>query len=401
MATTAPPDPPPLPVTAGTDCELLDRITRIRRQLHRHPELSEREERTAGLICSFLEDLGIGYRSGVGGHGVVAQIAGRANGPVMALRADIDALPIREETGLPFASAVEGVMHACGHDGHTAILLGAAVLLRAEPPPYPVRLLFQPAEERGSGARMMIADGAIEGVSAVFGGHLDVNHPVGALVVTDGAVNAASDYFTIHVKGKMGHGARPHEAVDAVVIGASLVSALQTVVSREVNPADPAVLTVGSFNAGTAENVIAGSARLAGTIRTLDSEVRRHLCESVVRMADATGQLHGCRVDTEVREGNPPVVNAPAMTELARRAAADIVGEPNVLEMHTPNMGSEDFGRYLERVPGCYIRYGGLGPGGNPSPAHSSRFDFDERALGVGARWLDRVARLAGQVLAR
>ncbi len=386
---------------AGAETGFLDRLISLRRELHRHPELSEQEERTAGLICSFLEDLGISYRAGVGGYGVVAHIAGRSSGLVVALRADIDALPIGEETGLPFASAIDDVMHACGHDGHTAMLLGAAILLRERPPPNPVRLLFQPAEERGSGARRMIADGAIEGVSAVFGGHLDTNHPVGALVVTEGAVNAASDYFTIHIKGKMGHGARPHEAVDAVVIGASLVSALQTVVSREVNPADPAVLTVGSFNAGSAENVIAGSARLTGTIRTLDPEVRRHLCDSVVRMATAAGRLHGCGVNAEVREGNPPVINAPAMTELARRAAVEVVGRTNVLRMHTPNMGSEDFGRYLERVPGCYIRYGGLTAGSDPSPAHSSRFDFDERALAVGARWLDTVARLAARELAR
>ncbi|MDE0168971.1 MAG: M20 family metallopeptidase [bacterium] len=400
MARMGPSDPHHTAETGGVEITLRDRIIRLRRELHRHPELSEREERTAGLICSFLEELGIPHRTGVGGHGVVAHIDGRSSGPVVALRADIDALPISEETGLAFTSTVEGVMHACGHDGHTAMLLGTAVLLRAEPPPHPVRLLFQPAEERGSGAEMMIDDGAIDGVAAVFGGHLDINYPVGELVVTDGAVNAASDYFTIHVKGKTGHAARPHQAVDAVVVGASLVTALQTVVSREVDPAGPAVLTVGSFHAGTAENVIAGSARLAGTIRTLDPEIRRHLCNSVARMATAVGQLHGCTVDAEVREGNPPVVNEPAMTELARRAAAAVVGGTNVTRMHSLNMGSEDFGRYLERVPGCYIRYGGRAPGTSPSPAHSSRFDFDERALGVGARWLDVVARLAGQELA-
>ena len=400
MTSVGPPDPYRASVTGGAETTLLDRIIGLRRELHRHPELSEQEERTAGLICSFLEELGIPYRAGVGGYGVVGSVDGRSSGPVVALRADIDALPIREETGLPFASAVEGVMHACGHDGHTAMLMGAAVLLCAEPPPYPVRLLFQPAEERGSGARMMIDDGATDGVSAVFGGHLDINYPVGTLVVTDGAVNAASDYFTIHVEGRTGHAARPHQAVDAVVAGASLVNALQTVVSREVDPADPAVLTVGSFNAGTAENVIAGSARLTGTIRTMDPGVRRHLCDSVVRIATAVGRLHGCGVDTEVREGNPPVVNPPAMTELARRAAAEVVGGTNVTRMLTVNMGSEDFGRYLERVPGCYIRYGGLAPGAHPSPAHSARFDFDERALPVGARWLDAVARMAGEELA-
>lgn len=401
MPSLEPPHQPRPFETARAAIPFLDRIVGLRRELHRHPELSEREERTAGVICSFLEELGIPYRAGVGGYGVVARVDSQSDGPVVALRADIDALPIREETGLPFASAVEGVMHACGHDGHTAILAAAAVLLRAEPPPYPVRLLFQPAEELGNGALKMVEDGAIDGVSAVFGGHLDIDYPAGALVVTDGAVNAASDYFTIEVKGRTGHAARPHQSVDAVVIGASLVSALQTVVSREVDPADPAVLTVGSFDAGTAENVIAGSARLTGTIRTMDPEVRRHLCDSVVRMATAMEQLHGCTVDTEVREGNPPVVNAPAMTDLARRAASAVVGETNVARMRTVNMGSEDFGRYLERVPGCYIRYGGRTPGSQPAPAHSSRFDFDERALEVGARWLDAVARLAGEELAR
>ena len=401
MASLDPTDPPGAKERSGPEIGLLERVVAVRRELHRHPELSEREELTAGLICSVLEELAIPYRSGVGGHGVVARVDGRGAGPVVGLRADIDALPIHEETGLPFASEAEGVMHACGHDGHTAMLLGAAALLRAAPPPYPVRLLFQPAEERGTGARMMIEDGAIDGVSAVFGGHLDINHPVGVLAVTEGPVNAASDYFTIDIEGKTGHAARPHQAVDTVVIGASLVSALQTVVSREVNPADPAVLTVGSFNAGTAENVIAGSARLTGTIRTLDPAVRRHLCDSVVRMATAVGELHGCAVDAQVREGNPPVVNAPGMTDLARRAASDVVGEAGVVRMGTLNMGSEDFGRYLERVPGSYIRYGALAAGSDAGPAHSSRFDFDERALEVGARWLDAVARMAGEELAR
>ena len=401
MASLDPPDPSGTLERSGPEIGLLERVVAVRRQLHRHPELSEREERTAALICSVLEELGIPYRSGVGGHGVVARVDGCGAGPVVGLRADIDALPIHEETGLPFASEAEGVMHACGHDGHTAMLLGAAALLRSTPPPYPVRLLFQPAEERGTGARMMIEDGAIDGVSAVFGGHLDINYPVGALVVAVGPVNAASDYFTIDIEGRTGHAARPHQAVDTVVIGASLVSALQTVVSREVNPADPAVLTVGSFNAGTAENVIAGAARLTGTIRTLDPAVRRHLRDSVVRMATAVGELYGCAVDPQVREGNPPVVNEPAMTELARRAASSVVGEAGVVRMGTLNMGSEDFGRYLERVPGSYIRYGALAAGSDAGPAHSSRFDFDERALEVGARWLDAVARMAGEELAR
>ncbi len=384
-----------------TTIRFQERLIELRRNLHRYPELSDQEDRTARFISSRLDDLGVAHRKGIGGHGVVAHIDGRDEGPVVALRADIDALPIQEETGLSFASARDGVMHACGHDGHTAMLLGAAALLRSDPPPYPVRLLFQPAEERGSGAGRMIADGAIEGVAAVFGGHIDINHPVGSLVVTDGPVNAASDYFTIRIEGEMGHAARPHQAVDAVVSGATLVGALQTIVSREINPADPAVLTVGSFHAGTAENVIAGSARLAGTIRTLDPKVRQQVKDALVRVASTVAQLHGCKVETEVREGNPPVVNTPTMTDLARRAATGVVDAMNVIRTQDTNMGSEDFGRYLEIVPGAYIRYGGRLPGAEPFPAHSSRFDFDEGALWVGARWLDAVARLAGEELAQ
>lgn len=377
------------------------RMVALRRDLHRHPELSENERETAKRIALDLDALGVSYSMDVGGHGIVAEIPGNGGGPMIALRADTDALPIHEETGLEFASEIDGVMHACGHDGHTAMLVGAAELLLAAPAPGTTRLLFQPAEERGPGASALVDAGALEGVSAIFAGHLDRHYPPGTLAISDGAVNAASDTFTIVIRGEQGHGARPHEAVDAVVVGSLLVTALQTIVSREVDPAHPSVISVGRFDAGTASNVIAGVAHLQGTIRSQEEDVRDHLCRSVERIATAIGQLHDAEVVVEITRGNPPVINAPEMADLARRAAGSLAEVDAVVPLRTVNMGSEDFGRYLEHVPGCYIRYGGQVPGLEGYPAHSSRFDFDEKALETGAAWLAAVARTAGGELAR
>jgi hippurate hydrolase len=381
------------------NAERVGRMVGLRRDLHRHPELSGEERRSADRIAVELDDLGVAYRAGVGGHGIVGEIPGRDGGPTIALRADIDALPIHEETGLEFASQVDGVMHACGHDGHTAMLVGAAELLLADPAPGPTRLIFQPAEERGPGASAMIAADALEGVTAIFAGHLDRHYPPGTLAISDGAVNAASDAFMIDIRGQQGHGARPHEAIDAVVVGSLLVTALQTIVSREVDPAHPSVVSVGRFDAGTAANVIAGTARLEGTIRSQEEAVRDHLCRSVERIAGAIGQLHDAVVEVRIRRGNPPVVNPPAMADLARRAAAGVASVEHVVPLRTVNMGSEDFGLFMEHVPGCYVRYGAQVAGREGYPAHSSRFDFDEAALITGADWLAAIARLAGNEL--
>ena len=381
--------------------DVIERVVSLRRELHRHPELSGEEEWTAQRVAGELDEIGVEYRAGVGGHGIVATIPGISRGPAIGLRADTDALPIIERTELPFASEIEGVMHACGHDGHTAMLVGAAAVLASEePPPLPVRLLWQPAEERGSGARAMIADGALEGIGAIFAGHVDRHHDVGTLVVTDGPVNAAADRFVVRFSGRGGHGARPHEALDAVVVGSLFVTALQTIVSREVDPAHPSVVSVGKFQAGAAGNVIAGAAVLEGTIRSQETAVRDHLCEAVERIARAVAQLHHANVDVSISRGIPPVVNLPAPTAIAREAAVRVVGGDRVETLRTVNMGSEDFGVYLETVPGCYIRYGGRIPEREGYPAHSARFDFDEGALETGMSWLVEVARLSGERLA-
>ncbi len=386
--------------TMAISTDLREKLIRIRRELHRRPELGNEESETARLVCHHLDELGLAYRDGVAGHGVVAEIPGRVDGPRVALRAELDALPIQEETGLDFSSEVPGVMHACGHDGHMTMLLGAAELLRdGDLPPLPVRLVFQPAEELGSGAREMMEAGALEDVEMIFAGHLDRHYRTGTIVVSPGTVNAATDAFYIEIRGQGGHGARPHESTDPVVVGSLMVMAIQTLVSREVDPAFPSVVSVGQFAAGTAPNAIAGEALLTGTIRAQHPEVREQLKKGVTRIATAMAELHGAEVSIELRSGTPPLNNSREMTRLARKAAAEVVGRDNVSRLRIANMGGEDFAYFLEEIPGCYVRFGSQVPGRQGFPAHSSRFDFDEEALPTGAAFLATVARRAGRAV--
>lgn len=379
-----------LPVSSA----LQSMMVRIRRDLHQHPERSWHEEGTAASVMAELRALGLQPRR-IAKTGVVVDIPGLRTRPLIALRADLDALPIHEETGLPFASQNPGLMHACAHDGHTAMALGAAALLLQDPPPVSVRILFQPAEEVAEGARAMVADGALADVAQIFGGHIDRHYPVGTIAVQAGAMNASTDMFFITVRGRDGHGARPHEALDAVVVGSLLVTALQTIVSREIDPAHPSVITVGSFHAGTAANVIAGQAELSGTIRAQHPDVRKHLHAALRRIASAIGLLHGAQIETRIVEGTPVLLNTPDMAALAREAAMQVCGPEQVVELRSVNMGGEDFAVYLENVAGAYVRFGGRAAGREGFPAHSSRFDFDESVLAFGAAYLAQVARVA------
>ena len=376
--------------------QLLPWMRQVRRAIHSEPELSFEEVKTARRIGDELEAMGLKYRYEGPGSAVTARIAGTSsNSQAIALRAEMDALPGRETTGLPFAPANGNAMHACGHDAHIAMLLGAARLLKAEPPKDPVVLLFQPAEERGSGSRRVIADGGLENVRSIFAGHVTHQYLTGQIMVAPGVMTAQSDRFRIRIRGRGGHGARPHEATDAIVIAGFLITAIQTLVSREINPLHPSVVTIGRIEAGSAPNVIAEDAVLEGTIRTTLEEVREQLQTGLRRMVEATAALHDARVELEIQTGNPPVVNSPREAAIARRAACHVVGEPAVPGTEYPSMGSEDFSYYLDVCPGCYVRFGARAPDWEPIPLHSPAFDIDEDVLMVGADFFDAVAREA------
>lgn len=383
------------------DESLCARLILLRRWFHQHPELSFQEANTAERIIAELKRLDITYNYAGVGHSVIGSIDGQdGSRPAIALRAEMDALPGNDSTGAPYASIYPGRMHACGHGAHMAMLIGAAHLVKIDPPVGPVRLVFQPAEERGGGARVAIEDGALDHVAAIFAGHVTHDFETGVIMVRDGVVTAQSDSFSIKVRGKGGHGARPHEAIDAVVISGFLITALQTLVSREINPLHPSAVTIGKVRAGSARNVIAEEAELTGSIRTSRPEVRQHIHHGMRRMVGAVAELHNATIDIEISEGYPPVVNEPIATEIARKAGAAIVGPDCVATSEYPSMGSEDYSYYLDKVPGCFVRLGARHPDWEPIPLHSPAFDVDERVLGIGARFFDHVARLGHARLA-
>lgn len=377
------------------------RMVELRRAIHRHPELAFDERHTARLVMDELDRLGIPYNYDGPGSAVIGRIDAAQGAPAVGLRAEMDALPGMETTGQPFRSEVTDRMHACGHDAHIGMLLGAAARLADQPPDGNVRLVFQPAEEKGGGARTVLDSGALEGVEAIFGGHVTHQYHVGEIMATEGVITAQSDQFLIDIQGRGGHGARPHEATDAIIVAGLLITAIQTLVSRETNPFHPSVITIGRVQGGTAPNIIAGEAVLEGSIRTTLPEVRRQVHSGLRRMAKAMGELQDARVSVEIDEGYPPVVNSTEETSTARRAAHAVVGDAGLVSMDYPSMGAEDFSYYLQRIPGCYVRFGALGRGEEPRALHSSAFDVDEEVLEVGAAWFDRVAREALSELRR
>ena len=386
--------------TARTTGAEVDRMVALRRRLHRRPELAFEEVETARVLMAELDRLGIPYAYGGKGGGVVGRLTGTAPGPVIALRAEMDALPCAESTGLPFASAVPGRMHACGHDVHMAMLVGAAARLATAPPRGTVVFVFQPAEEQGNGARVMVDAGALDGVDAIFAGHVTTEYGVGRILVAEGTMTAHSDPFSIEVHGESGHGARPHEAIDAVVVTGLLITAIQSLVSRHVNPVWPAVVTIGSVHAGSAANIIAEHAILEGIVRTTRPDVREEIIGGLHRAAAALGDLHRARITVRFGESCPAVVNTPHESGLAAAAARDVVGAHGLVALEHPSMGAEDFSYFLQRAPGCYVRFGAR-PGGDYIPLHSPRFDVDEGVLDVGARFFDRAVRRAMDARAR
>lgn len=377
--------------------ELVD----LRRDLHRHPELSFQEHRTAALVAARLQALGLPVRRGVGRTGVVAEISSNgdaAAGPVVALRADMDALPIQERPEHDYGSTVPGVMHACGHDAHTAGLLGAATLLVAERdagrlPEGTVRLLFQPAEEAfdeegKSGAIRMIEEGALDGVDAVVGLHVGAHLPSGMAFIAEGSIMAGSEEIRVEVKGRSAHAAHPEQGVDALVLAAQGVVTAQQAVARAISPMDSGVVTFGTIHGGSASNVLADSVKLHGTLRYFRDEVRDRLARAVTAAFSAL-EVQGAEVVVRIGPGYPPVVNDPAVTEVVTRAAERVLGEGAVLPMNRW-MGAEDFALLAQRAPGCFVWLGAALP--DPREHHNPRFDIDESVLPMGAALLAQAA---------
>jgi amidohydrolase len=378
--------------------EALPQWIGLRRHIHAHPELSGDEHQTAALVAGELRQLGWRVREGVGRTGVVAEL-GPATGPLAALRVDMDALPVEERTELPFASTRQGLMHACGHDLHTAIGLGVAQLLAplADQLKGTVRLLFQPAEEIAQGATWMVADGAMEGVDALFGVHVFPSLPVGSIGVRSGGLTAAAGELEVEVLGEGGHGARPHQSTDAIWIAARVVSGLQEAISRRLDALHPVVVSFGRIEGGKAFNVIADHVRLLGTVRCLDPDVHAQLPGWIEDTVQALCQGHGGEARVRYRCIAPPVQNDPELTALVEETAVQLLGRCQVRRLEQPSLGAEDFAMLLQHCRGTMFRLGVAGPRGC-SPLHSSSFDPDEGSLSVGVRtltlsllrWLER-----------
>ncbi|MCP9797443.1 amidohydrolase [Cyanobium sp. Lug-B] len=367
---------------------LLPELIQIRRHIHRHPELSGHEQQTAALVAGELRRWGWEVREGVGRTGVVAEL-GPVGAPLVALRADMDALPIEERTELPYASSRQGLMHACGHDIHTTVGLGVARLLAgmADRLTARVRLLFQPAEETAEGAAWMRADGAMEGVQALFGVHVFPSLEVGTVGVRSGSLTAAAGELEVEVLGEGGHGARPHQSTDAIWIAARVVSGLQEAISRRLDPLHPVVVSFGLIEGGKAFNVIADHVRLLGTVRCLDLEVHAQLPGWIEDTVHALCKGHGGEARVHYRCISPPVHNDPELTQLVADAAVALLGRSRVQWLEQPSLGAEDFAQLLEGTRGTMFRLGVAGPGGC-TPLHSNSFDPDEGCLEVGIKVL-------------
>ncbi len=372
-----------------------EELIAFRRELHTYPELSFHEAETAGRVAVKLRQLGYSVRTGVGGHGIIADLVGTEPGRTIALRADMDALPIEEETGFEFASIRSGVMHACGHDAHTSMLVGAAKLLAQAQPTLAgtVRLLFQCAEEVGLGAQCLIDDGALDGVDEIYGLHNLPTLSAGRVGISSGPMMGSSDLIVIEVDGKGGHGAVPDQCVDPIVAGAAVVSALQTIVSREISPFEPVVVTIGSFVAGNAGNVIPGKALLQGTVRTFSPKVRQLLPEQLRRIVTEVANAHRCVGSLQFHERTPVLINDSSCANELGIVANEILGSDKRIDVDATMIG-EDFACYLQHIPGSFF-WLGSGPEQGAELAyslHHPKLNINEACLPIGAAILAATA---------
>lgn len=367
---------------------LAPRLIEIRRHIHAHPELSAQEYQTSAFVAGVLSSSGVHVREAVGKTGVVGEVQGTGSDRrLLAIRTDMDALPIQESTGLEFASKAVGVMHACGHDVHTTVGLGTAMVLSqlADELPGCVRFLFQPAEEISHGASWMIQDGAMENVSAVLSVHVFPSIPAGKVGIRYGALTAAADELEITIIGESGHGARPHEAIDAIWIAAQIITTLQQAISRTQNPLRPVVLTIGQINGGRAPNVIADCVKLIGTVRSLHPESREKLPSWIEKIVANVCQTYDARYEFNYRRGVPSVQNDIALSQLLQTAAEEAWGSDRVLVLTEPSLGAEDFSLYLEHAPGSMFRLGvGYEDRAINYPLHHPQFEVNESAIITG-----------------
>jgi len=367
-------------------------LREIRQHLHQNPELSNEEQKTAAFVANELHKLGFDVTTGVGGHGVIGSMTQGTGTRSIGIRADIDALPITEQTGLPYASMHAGVMHACGHDGHTAMLLGAAKQLsRNQNFSGTVHLIFQPAEEIGfnSGAQRMLEEGLFDRFpcDAIYGLHNHPGYPVGKMMFRSGPFMAACDTVNITIRGKGGHAARPHMTVDPILVAGSLVVALQSIVSRNIDPNETAVVTIGSLHSGDASNVIPETARLEMSVRSFDAGVRKILEERIRTLVENHSAGYGAVAEIDYIPGYPVLVNHAQETEFAQEVAKELLGEENVVENLPPISGGEDFAYFLQNKPGCFLRLGN----GNSAVLHNPAYNFNDDSLSFGAAFWTRL----------
>jgi amidohydrolase len=363
-----------------------DELIRIRREIHQHPELGFEVHRTAAFVASYLQSLPLTVRENIGRTGVIGDLKGKVPGPTIALRADMDALPLTETSDVNYKSRIDGRMHACGHDGHTAIMLVTAKLLAKKKDLIKgnIRFIFQPAEEKEGGARQMIADGCLHGVDKIFGLHLWNYQPLEWIGSAPGPVLAAADRFQINIKGAGGHGGLPHQSTDAIVIASHVVTAIQTIISRNTDPIENAVISVGTIRGGSEHNIIASSATLTGTVRTFTDDMRQLIRQRMSEITAGLASTFKAEIKFDYKNGYPATVNHPAAYENVMTAARQIVGS-RAIHMD-PCMGGEDFSYYLQKVPGCFFFVGSSPEGALPGsiPHHSSNFDINENALMIG-----------------
>ena len=367
--------------------QITPRLVEIRRHLHSHPELSGQEYKTAAYIAGVLSTCGLQVQELVGKTGVVAELKGEHDSRVLAIRTDMDALPIVERTDLEFASSQSGIMHACGHDVHTTIGLGTAMVLAQLNIPLPgtVRFLFQPAEETAQGARWMIEDGVMDGVSSIFSVHVYPSIPAKTVGIRYGALTAAADDLEIKIIGESGHGARPHEAIDAIWIASQVITTLQQSISRTQNPLHPLVLTIGQISGGRAPNVIADAVHLQGTVRSLHPDTRSHLPQWIETIVAGVCQPYGAKFEVNFRRGVPSVLNDPVLTELTAKCATEALGSEYLEFINEPSLGAEDFSLYLEHAPGTMFRLGvGFTDRATNYPLHHPKFEVNEAAIAAG-----------------